>query len=209
MRAVCSLVLLFSVVAFQLVAADGKAQVEFFVMSKCPDVQNFYKKIVSNLYTNLNDIMNITVNFIAKVDATQKYGFKSLHGVTEVEGDLIEVCTQKYYPQANAFLKLHLCLNPTMPYIPRNVKDCVEQIGFDLAKIQTCAFGEEGKALLTQSIQETEAKAVKWSPTMYLSGQKYCEFGGGGDCKPSTLNDFIRDICNAATIASKPVICPK
>jgi hypothetical protein len=114
-----------------VLSASDKANVDLFVMSKCPDVKDFYNNVFLQLYKDLNSIMDIKVYFIAKVDVTQKYGFKSLHGVTEVEGDLLEACAQNLYPNNNDYFKLLVCVNPQMPYIPRVVQDCANKVGID------------------------------------------------------------------------------
>ncbi|KAL0478695.1 hypothetical protein AKO1_008320 [Acrasis kona] len=185
---------------------ENKVDIELFVMSKCPDVQDFNKHIFKQLYAELNSIMNIKVNFIAKLDDSQKYGFKSLHGVSEVEGDLIEACVQDQYKKENEFYKLNLCVNPKMPYLPSIAQQCIKEVGFDNQRIQACAFSEEGKHLLAQSINETDAKNVKWSPTMLLNGESYCEYGGD-NCKATSYKDYVRDICKASTAEKKPPAC--
>ncbi len=76
------------------------------------------------------------------------------------------------------------------------------------AKINTCAFGSQGKMLLTQSINSTDARGVRWSPTMYLQNTEYCQFGGE-KCKAGSYSDYVRDVCAASTSTSKPDACNK
>ena len=71
--------------------------------------------------------------------------------------------------------------------------------------IETCAFGNQGKELLTKSIQVMQEHSVTWSPTMFINNEKYCEFGR--KCTAQGYMDFITYICNLYTGPNKPKAC--
>ncbi len=146
----------------------GKVDVDFYVMSQCPygtQVENSFKPVLDKF----RDKINFDLNFIA--DEISDGNFKSMHGESEVKGNIIQLCAKKYHP--DSFLDLVVCMNKNARAIPGNWETCAGDLKMDIETLKACYEGEEGKELLRQSIQETKKAGATASPTMYINGQPY------------------------------------
>jgi hypothetical protein len=87
MRAFKVLLLLFVLLVPSILAQEAPAApvtVSFYVMSKCIFASQFVAQFDSNMNANgLYPIINVTVDYIAKVDPSDPSGFSSFHGPTE------------------------------------------------------------------------------------------------------------------------------
>ncbi len=88
-------------------------------------------------FTQLQPIMDMKIEFIARINETEPSGFSSSHGPTEVQGDLYEACAQYMYPYAGGKIKgdyfdLIMCVNPQMHVIPKNIPDCAKSLNMNL-----------------------------------------------------------------------------
>jgi hypothetical protein len=184
--------------------------VDFYVMSKCPYATDFeldFQKHVLS-YSGLPQITNLRVNFIASVDPSQPSGFDSMHGQTEVWGDINELCAYNLSnpsPNNYKWYNFLLCLDQNGDEIPDNAEDCANQVGLDYSTIQNCVNSDLGKALMTESIAKTDHFGVDESPTIYINNQFYCVWTGS-PCKAQTLDDFRTAICQVYT-GTQPAGC--
>ncbi len=161
-------------------------------MSQCPyglQVEDAIKPVLDKL----GDAVDFSVDFIATDmgDGT----FKALHGQPEVEGNIIQLCTLKYYP--NTYMDLIVCMNKDAKSIPGNWVACANKLGMDEAKLKTCYDGDEGKQLLSVSASKAMGRNARGSPTIYLNNEQY-----RGGRKSA---DFLRAICNV--LETKPQAC--
>eukprot|EP01121_Diplochlamys_sp_Union-15-3_P017477 TRINITY_DN6159_c0_g1_i1.p1 TRINITY_DN6159_c0_g1~~TRINITY_DN6159_c0_g1_i1.p1 ORF type:complete len:217 (-),score=32.87 TRINITY_DN6159_c0_g1_i1:72-689(-) len=188
--ALCYLLIL-SVIAYDPVRVD------FFVMSKCPFAADFeigFDKHVLQ-HTGLPSIIDLHVNFIASVNPDSPLGFNSLHGPTEVSGDLIEICAYNLTSSKNSsWWDFYLCLDNQYPSIPTNAQACAQKTGISWEEVNKCENSALGKQLLTKSIQFTDSLNVNESPTIYINNKFYCIWTGS-PCKANTLDDFRTEIC--------------
>jgi protein-disulfide isomerase len=166
-----------------------KARVEFYVMSKCPygtQVEDAIKPVLDKLGSSVD----FSIDFIAddKGDGT----FQSLHGATEVSGNIVQLCAMKYDPQK--YMDMVVCMNKDAASIPNNWEKCAQDNGLDTTNIKGCYEGAEGKTLLSASIKASAAKNAQGSPTIFINDQPY-----EGDRSPAS---FQRTICNS--IKSNP-----
>ena len=161
----------------------GKVKLDFYVMSKCPygiQVENGIAPVLEKMGDNIN----FNLNFIERENPDGS--FTSLHGQTEVDGDIVQLCAIKYEPKK--YMDMIVCMNKESGSIPQNWENCSKDNGLDVEKIRNCYEGNEGKQLLSESIKKTNAIGATGSPTIYVNNVSY---NGGRDAA-----SFQRGICN-------------
>ncbi|MBM4387720.1 MAG: DsbA family protein, partial [Deltaproteobacteria bacterium] len=170
-----------------------KVKLDFHVMSQCPygvQVENAIKPVLDQI----GKYMDFNIHFIGDVDASGN--LTSMHGETEVKGNMIQLCSIKYEPQK--YMNFLACMNKDMRGIPNNWEPCAKEAGLDAAKLKACYEGPEGKQLLTESFNKSKAVGARGSPTIFLAGEKY---QGGRQA-----DQFLRGICQKFTV-EKPEPC--
>jgi len=174
---------------------EGAVKVELFVMAKCPygvQAENAFKDVVEKFGGDVD----FKVEYIGNQGPDG--AFNSLHGPTEVAGDLYQVCAQKYSAK---WFDTILCQNKSVQQVDTNWEACGQEAGIPadaIGKVTACAQGQEGKDLLAASFKRATDKGVRGSPTIYIGGQEY----QGG----RKASDFMKGICQAYT-GAKPAIC--
>ncbi|PIA17702.1 hypothetical protein COEREDRAFT_40358 [Coemansia reversa NRRL 1564] len=186
---------------------DDKVLVELFVMSRCPDavkVETVFSEVIPAVYS----IMDVQLNFIAKLDPNSTLGAQCAHGMAECRGNIDELCALKHRGDLPTFWRFLGCLNSHFKDIGKDsdlTLQCASDAGLDTAAFLNCATQQEGRDLLKQSIENTEFAGVGRSATVYINGKRRCvEDGGWRECPGGhSPSDFIRDIC-AAYKGSRP-----
>jgi predicted DsbA family dithiol-disulfide isomerase len=169
-------------------------KVEFFVMSQCPygvQVVNAVKDVV----TGLGSEIDFQMNFIGNV--TPDGQLTSMHGQTEVTGNMVQLCAAKHAP-AN-YLDMVVCQNKNMKEVATNWKACATEAKLPVEKIESCLNGEEGKGLLKASFEAAKSRGARGSPTIFVDGKPYSG-------QRSTTH-FFRAICAAHKGEPKPQAC--
>lgn len=174
---------------------DGDQVVlEMYVMSQCPYGTQVVDAIAP-VKKELGDALDLRVDYIF-YDQSQYSGRESqycvddlcgMHGVPEVEGNIVQLCAQKYSP--DLWLDMAVCQNENMKAIPGNWEKCAKDNGLNVEAIKSCFEGEEGKELARESSARAKARQASGSPTIFLSDKPYQ--GGRTD------KDFLRSVCNA------------
>ncbi len=165
---------------------------EMYVMSQCPfGVQ--VVNAIAPVKEQLGDGLNLKIGYIGNGSAGN---FQSLHGPSEVKGNIAQLCAIKQSP--DKALKLMVCQNKNMRAVDTNWKECAGEAGLDAAGLETCINGDEGAQLLTASFAEAQQKGANGSPTMFLNGKPY-----EGGRKP---RDFLKAVCGATT-GDQPAPC--
>jgi hypothetical protein len=150
------------------------------------------------------------MNFIAILDPSTPTGFWSMHGQTEVLGDLYELC---YQDMTNAtwswtkFWNFISCVDTSPSSIPDNIPSCM--LGEDFSMLKECALSSRGRNLLIESINKTDSLGWKprpGSPTVYVNGK--CVAGGTVDhlCDQVEGDDLRKLICDSYS-GEKPKGC--
>jgi hypothetical protein len=156
---------------------SARPSVELFVMSFCPygvQAENAMDPVVGLLGTKAD----FKVRYIASVSGTTVDSVKSLHGLPEAKEDLRQLCIAKYYPQA--LWPYLVDVNAQCYPVNKNAtqlefcqKNVTATRGIDNQKIETCASGSEGLALLGADEAITQNLKISGSPTILINGQKY------------------------------------
>jgi predicted DsbA family dithiol-disulfide isomerase len=145
----------------------GNVNLEFYVMSKCPyglQVENAIKPALDKLGKSVT----FTLNYIANENANGTYS--SLHGQSEVDGDMIQLCAARYYP--SKYMDFIVCQNKDVNTI-QSFNSCATESGLDASKIEACFKGEEGKRLMSASIMASTSANARGSPTIKINGAAY------------------------------------
>jgi len=173
-----------TVSGYQGAGSQEKVKVQFYVMSRCP-YGTQVEDAITPVLKQLGESIDFTLNYIA--DDNGDGTFQSLHGQTEVDGDLIQVCAMKYYPENYGYMDLVVCQNRDSTKIPDNWVSCAQELGMDVVKLGACFSGAEGKQLLSQSIKVSDEAKATGSPTIYIGSDRY-----NG---PRDSLSFARSIC--------------
>lgn len=191
-------------------------KVEFYVMSQCPYGTQVENAIAPVLET-MGDAVDFRLDYIVSEEAPSK--FNSLHDYCEVngqkvskqvistiaqcdakvgiwrdyesQGDKVQLCAQKYYPEDYKYMKMIICQNQNAALINTNWETCAKDLGMDTNKLKACLNGQEGIDLLRASMKKAQARLASGSPTIYFADSSY---QGQRD-----ETSFKRAICQTST----------
>jgi len=119
------------------------------------------------------DQVDFEIVYIAREDKLSKWGYRSSHGVPEIEGDVWELCAIKHYPEYHQYMPFLYCLNLDIKAIPHSVENCTKEHGLDFNVLKECFRSDEGKSLLQKSADLSIKYRVKDSPTVVMDGRLY------------------------------------
>jgi len=181
-----------------------KPTVDLYVMGFCPygvQAETTMKPVFDLLGTQAD----IKVHFITSITGTTVDSVQSLHGATEAQEDLRQVCIMKNYDQKTYWTYLMEIDNNCYGVISTTNataldacwKAAATKAGIDASKIDTCSKGSEGLDLLKADEQLTTTNGVTGSPTLIINGVTY----NGA----RTSEDFKNSICSGFT--TQPAEC--
>lgn len=141
---------------------------DLYVMSQCPYGTQAVNAL-GPVMAALGDHVELDIDYIARVAGD---GFSSLHGQSEVIGNMIQLCAMELAPES--YLDFIICQNNgNVRDLTSSIDSCAEQTGIDAEAIKTCYAGERGAELLRESIAESQQVGASASPTMFINGEKY------------------------------------
>ncbi len=167
-------------------APQKKAKLSLFVMSKCPYAVEAELSL-AKVFLELHDAVDFEINYIVN---EQEGRFTSLHGESEVRGNILQLCARHHYSMKHTFAFI-LCQNKAMRTIPAGWEKCAQQVGLDPRKISSCADSPLGEKLLRASMKSSEEARAKGSPTIMINGSRV-------DGNRSKLT-FMRSLCAEMT----------
>ncbi len=170
----------------------GQVAVELYIMSKCPYGARTAGPMIDAI-KKLGSAVDFKLDYIV---TPQGDDFRSLHGPTEVRGNIDQLCAKKV--GGDKYMAFVQCVSKNYRDIPNNTEQCAKEAGIDFGALKTCAEGPEGKSLLRESAARAQAAGARGSPTIKIGGKSYR--GGRG------TRDFMRAICAAAK-DPKPKAC--
>lgn len=173
-------------------SVEGAPKLELFVMSQCPYGVEVVDAAAA-AHTMLGGAVNIDIGFIGDGEPGN---LQSMHGPSEVTGNLAQVCAIDIAP--DRYLDLMTCQNENMREVATNWRDCAKKAGIDADDLASCVEGDRGQELLAAEFDLAKERGADGSPTIFLDGEPY-----QGGRKP---RDFMKAVC-AATKGDKPEAC--
>ncbi|MEZ4241402.1 MAG: thioredoxin domain-containing protein [Myxococcota bacterium] len=140
-------------------------KLDLFVMSHCP--YGAKAMIAANeVMAAFGDTVDLDVHFIGNERDGE---LSSMHGPTEVDDDIREVCAEEHYKAGNQYLKFLAC--HSKDYKSGDWKACATEAGIDPAVIDRC-FAAEGKDLLRKSFASAGELSISASPTFLVNNTR-------------------------------------
>ncbi|WP_292347069.1 hypothetical protein, partial [Methanoregula sp. PtaB.Bin085] len=154
-----------------------RPSVDLYVMSFCPygtQAETVMKPVVDLLGSKAD----IRIRYITTVTGTTVDSVDSLHGKPEAKEDLFQACINKYYPDKywtylDMFNKNCYPSWQDASVLEPCRRNTTAAVGIDHAKIETCAGGADGLALLKADETSAEKDRATASPMLFINGVKY------------------------------------
>jgi glutaredoxin len=185
---------------------SARPVVDLYVMSFCPygtQAETVMRPVVDLLQSKAD----IRIRYITTISGTTADSVDSLHGPAEAKEDLQQICINKYYPEKFwAYIKTfnEQCYpswqNATALASCR--KDTVSALSVDSAKIDTCAGGAEGLALLRADETASAKDGAMASPTLVINGVQYSGSRTPEAYKQAICNSFETAPAECSTVLS-------
>ena len=190
-------------------------KLDLFIMSQCPygvRAVNSLKEVLPHFRGRLR----LDIHYIATKTAS---GFSALHGRSEVEENIRQLCAKKHYGKRNRYLSYLWCRYTGNAWRSDDWKPCATG-GISPLVIERCANGAEGRALLEQDIKLAKGLQISASPT-WLTNNRHkfngisprqiwtgvCKRNGRGARRPS-LAARPRPILPRAAAVPRPAARP-
>ncbi len=175
----------------QLRYSGERVKLDFYIRGLCPYSGQVMKNI-NPILKEAGDYIEFTPYHIATLGSNGV--FTSLQGPAEVAEDLRQVCAIKNYPEDYRYMDYILCRYANLQ---KDWLICADEAGIDYEQMIVCSEGDEGKALLKKSTEESQKVGARGSPTMYLQSKQYSE--------GRNTTDFLKAVCGA--LKEKPPLC--
>ena len=185
-----------------LITGEGSVELEFYVMSQCPYGLQVEDSIAPVLKT-MGENIKFTIDFIAQDMGEGK--FKSLHGQPEVDENIRQLCAIKYNP--DEYMDFIICQNKDINNAEKNFDDCADSAGLDTESVNACAEGEEGAGLLSESIERSQEREARGSPTIYLNGEEYQGKRDTESFQSAICNEIDHPACSEVSACSDDTDC--
>ena len=161
--------------------------IDFFVMSQCPFAAKAMAS-VKELLEHFKGTLAFGLHYVLSVYAGDEYSklppakqgsctpkgdgfyYCSMHGPTEVDEDLRQICAIKYGAEGGKVLDYILCRNGNIKSI--DWKPCAAKAGLDQAKIETCSTTQEGLDLLKAEAALAKNLGITASPTFLINNNE-------------------------------------
>jgi len=156
---------------------SARPVVDLYVMSFCPyGVQA--ETAIGPVVDLLGSKADIRIRYITTNDGTTVQSVQSLHGPSEAQEDLRQLCIRKESP--DLYWKYLDLFNTRCYPVWQNatqLQSCRENVtatlGIRLADSEACAFGSDGLGLLKADELDAKKYSATASPTLFINGVKY------------------------------------
>ena len=135
-------------------------KLDVFIMSQCPygvRAVNALKQVLPHFRGRLR----LGIHYIATKTAT---GFSAMHGQSEVDENIRQLCAMKHYARRDQYLKYIWCRFQGTGWRGNAWQKCATG-GISPITIERCWKGAEGKQLLEQDIKLARTLGIGASPT--------------------------------------------
>ncbi|MBN2724893.1 MAG: thioredoxin domain-containing protein [Deltaproteobacteria bacterium] len=149
-------------------STSDKPLLTMYVMSQCP-YGVMAEMSVLPLYEMMGKHFDLRFEYIGNTGANGT--FESLHGQSEVDGDIAQLCAQKINPEK--MMEFLACQNRDAKNVNTNWQQCGKEAGINIEKLTACKNGKEGKDLLKASFKKSQDMKVEGSPTLYINDKLF------------------------------------
>jgi glutaredoxin len=161
----------------QVPVKSARPAVDLYVMSFCP-YGTQAEAVMSPVVELLGSVTDIRVRYITTITGSTADTVDSLHGIPEAKEDLQQVCINKYYPDKywaylNTFNDACYPSWQDAAVLEACRKNTTAALSIDRAKIDTCAQGAEGLALLRTDETASAKDGASASPMLFINGVQY------------------------------------
>ncbi|KAI0036718.1 hypothetical protein K488DRAFT_40354 [Vararia minispora EC-137] len=165
-------------------ASDVKVPVTLGVMSRCPDAL-LCEAVFDQVLKKVADKVDLRLTYIGKLNSSEPvFGVECLHGPQECAGNVQQLCVAKYRPMP-LWWEYVMCQDYQSKEkvgLADIALKCARVVGIDweTSDVGRCAgldgsgTGEEGIALLKESVQATKALNVEKSCTILINNEQIC-----------------------------------
>ncbi|KAJ3090158.1 hypothetical protein HDU96_003523, partial [Phlyctochytrium bullatum] len=174
-------------------AGSGKVPVTAFVMSKCPDavfceahlekvfeevghIVEFTTQVRASITVEMgrSNEANLVMKYIAKPSNSSKYGAVCLHGDTECQGNILQLCVRQTHPHPHQWFPFILCQNRDYRSIPSRTQSlaCAAEANVDFSLVEECIASGQGRELFEASLGVTASAGATKSCTIFVDGKK-------------------------------------
>jgi protein-disulfide isomerase len=163
--------------ATQAPVKSARPAVDLYVMSFCP-YGTQAETVMSPVVDLLKSKADIRIRYITTITGSTVDSVDSLHGMPEAQEDLRQICINKYYPEKywayiNAFNDACYPSWNNATALSSCRKDTAAALSIDNAKINSCAEGAEGLAVLKVDETASAKDGASASPTLVINGVQY------------------------------------
>jgi len=167
--------------------------VDMYVMAFCP-YGTQAETVMSPVVDLLRTKADIRIRYITTITGSTAESVDSLHGMPEAKEDLQQVCINRYYPEKfwaylDTFNRECYPSWQNATALASCRKNTAAALSIDSAKIDTCAQGAEGLALLKADETASAKDGATASPMLFINGVKYSG--------ARTPDAFKQAICNS------------
>lgn len=192
--------------ATQAPVKSARPSVDLYVMSFCP-YGTQAETVMSPVVELLKSRVDIRVRYITTVTGTTADSVDSLHGAPEAQEDLRQVCINKYYPEKywaylDAFNDACYPSWQDTAALESCRKNTTATLSIDNAKIEACAQGAEGIALLRADEAASAKDGATASPMLFINGVKYSGARTPEAFKQAICNSFDTVPAECSTVLS-------
>ncbi|MAG39092.1 hypothetical protein CMO90_03295 [Candidatus Woesearchaeota archaeon] len=188
-----------------VVKGDNKPQIDFFIMSYCP-YGNQAEEAIEPAYQELKNKADFKPHYVIYSNYGSGYPefcmdeenkICSMHGIQELNQDIREACTAKYYGMDEWF-SFALAMNNQCS--DQNADTCwvnvAESLDLDTEQISSCEKNE-GYELMSADKELGDILGVRGSPSIFVDGDKYSG--------SRTANGYLGSLCVA--FENAPIEC--
>jgi len=175
-------------------AASGKVKVEVYVEAYCPRCIDVLTHSLADAMKRVGSIIDLDV--IPFGNGHERDGLISCqHGARECEANTIQGCAQRHYPSSDRWFPFILCMERASDPLAAG-KACAKRVKMSWSKIESCAKGAEGRAILLSNARRTFATQNRYVPWLVINGQPY-----------EDPENMVAAVCSQYTGKDKAKVC--
>jgi len=178
-----------------------RVPVDLAVMSQCPDAR-LCEVVWDKVLNAVADKVDLRLIYIGEFDDKAKYGVRCMHGETECDGNVQQLCFRHAYPDLRQWWQFVQCQN----FGSRDkigtidvARQCAKTIGHDWDEepgLRECAEGPQGRALLRESVKLGKQMNLEKSCSILINNELVCIHDGRWkQCDLGhEVSDFVREV---------------